>query len=546
MKMAWINASTKINGGYLSGKLFDRSAVTVSSWTLAPQSSWATMGRVQCSGVDMEDYQVMSLPWFQQMATDSNVWHVWWAIDVDQDTYYHVSLICKVCKYASTNATMRLQLRIFTDESTFTDNDITVGDMNITWYAPGGNMHSTHLNPVFKQVAYSGTNYILIGAYVRNTSAGGRTENFNGWAVSVANFKTLIGGDIPESKQSPEFGPAAEPGGYTGKASFDYHSDPVDFPTDPASVISLGFINVYKCEINSLAQLGETIFPDVASAVDVTDAVSKLSDAIWNSRLIDYVISVHVVPGNVTGGTLTDIKVGTRTLTGIMGRPVSDEYQEIDFQSIHTDDMFENYANSFCQAKLFLPFYGYVPLPPEAWNGGDIHVKYKINVIDGSFMAFVKVKSAYSEIESVIGQYGGTACVHIPTTGANYAAMFSTLIGAGTSAAAAAGKGNAIGAASSLVNVAANIGGGGGIEGSGNYNASSSFMSMRRPFLLLELPVPQFSDLYQRERGLPSFVAMSLSGLHGYVVCDKPEITFPCTDEEAEEIRRLLEEGVIL
>lgn len=541
--MAWINASTKINGGYLTGKLFNRSAVTVNSWVNAPQSSWVTMGRVQCTGVDMEDFNVASIGWAKQLTQQINT--VWWAIDVDQDQYYHVSLIGFFKKTGTTTCDLTLKLRIFTDESTYTDNDITVGSMPTNWYEQQ-TANSTHLNPVFKQTTYGGTNYILIGCYIRTMTAAGRQEKFDGWAVPVAAFKTLVGGDIPESKQSPEFGPAAEPGGYKGTASFDYHSDPVDFPTDPASVISLGFINVYKCEINSLAQLGETIFPDVAAAVDVTDAVSKLSDAIWNSRLIDYVISVHVVPGNVTGGTLTDIKVGTRTLQGIMGRPVSDEYQEIDFQSIHTDDIFENYANSFCDAKLFLPFYGYVPLPPEAWNGGDIHVKYKINVIDGSFMAFIKVKSAYSEIESVIGQYGGTACVHIPTTGANYAAMFSTLIGAGTSAAAAAGKGNAVGAASSLVNVAASIGGGGGIEGSGNYNASSSFMSMRRPFLLLELPVPQFSDLYQRERGLPSFVAMSLSGLSGYVVCDKPEITFPCTDEEAEEIRRLLEEGVIL
>lgn len=541
--MAWINASTKINGGYLTGKLFNRSAVTVPSWVNAPNSSWATMGRVQCSGVDMEDFNVASIGWAKQLTQQVNT--VWWAIDVDQDQYYHVSLIGFFKKTGTTTCELSLKLRIFTDESTYTDSDITVGSMPTNWYE-GHNANSTHLNPVFKQTSYNGTNYIIIGCYIRTMTAGGRQEKFDGWAVSVANFKTLIGGDIPESKQSPEFGPAAEPGGYTGKASFDYHSDPVDFPTDPASVISLGFINVYKCEINSLAQLGETIFPDIQSAVDVTDAVSKLSDAIWNSRLIDYVISVHVVPGNVTGGTLTDIKVGTRTLTGIMGRPVSDEYQEIDFQSIHTDDMFENYANSFCQAKLFLPFYGYVPLPPEAWNGGDIHVKYKINVIDGSFMAFVKVKSAYSEIESVIGQYGGTACVHIPTTGANYAAMFSTLIGAGTSAAAAASKGNAVGAASSLVNVAANIGGGGSIEGSGNYNASSSFMSMRRPFLLLELPVPQFSDLYQREHGLPSYVAMPLTSLSGFVQCDKPEITFACTDEEAEEIRKLLEGGVYL
>lgn len=541
--MAWINASTKINGGYLTGKLFNRSAVTVPSWVNAPNSSWATMGRVQCTGVDMEDFNVASIGWAKQLTQQINT--VWWAIDVDQDQYYHVSLIGFFKKIGTTTCEISLKLRIFTDETTYTDSDITVGTMPTNWYEQQ-TANSTHLNPVFKQTSYNGTNYIIIGCYIRTMTAGGRQEKFDGWAVSVANFKTLIGGDIPESEQSPEFGPAAEPAGYTGNATFDDHSDRVDFPTDPASVISLGFINVYKCDVNSLSQLGETIFPDVAAAVDVPDAISKLSDAIWNSRLIDYVISVHVVPGNVTGGTLEAIKVGTRTLQGIMGRPVSKEYFEVDFQSIHTDDIFENYADLNCTCKLFLPFYGYISLPPEAWNGGDIHVKYKFNVIDGSFMAFVESTSGYSKLNSVIGQYGGTACVHIPTTGANYASMFSTLIGAGTQAAVSASKGNAVGAASSLLNVAANMGAGGGIEGSGNYNASSSFMSMRKPFLLLELPVPQFSSKFEREHGLPSYVSMSLASLSGFVQCDKPEITFSCTDEEAEEIRRLLEEGVIL
>lgn len=541
--MAWIDAATKINGGYLTGKLFNRSAVTVNSWINAPQSSWVTMGRVQCTGIDMEDFNLASIGWAKQLAQQINT--VWWAIDVDQDQYYHVSLIGFFKKTGATTCELNLKLRIFTDETTYTDSDITVGNMVTNWYEQQ-TANSTHLNPVFKQTYYNGTNYILIGCYIRTITAAGRQEKFDGWAVPVAAFKSLIGGDIPESEESPEFGPAAEPAGYTGKATFDDHSDRVEFPTDPASVISLGFINVYKCDVNSLSQLGETIFPDVAAAVDVPDAISKLSDAIWNSRLIDYVISVHVVPGNVTGGTLEAIKVGTRTLQGIMGRPISNEYFEVDFQSIHTDDIFENYADLNCTCKLFLPFYGYISLPAEAWNGGDIHVKYKFNVIDGSFMAYVESTSGYSKLNSVIGQYGGTACVHIPTTGANYASMFSTLIGAGTQVAASAAKGNAVGAASSLLNVAANMGAGGGIEGSGNYNASSSFMSMRKPFLLLELPVPQFSSRFEREHGLPSYVSMSLATLTGFVQCDKPEITFSCTDEEAEEIRKLLEEGVIL
>ena len=211
--MAWINAATKINGGYLTGKMFNRSSVTVNSWINAPNSSWATMGRVQCTGVDMEDFNVASIGWAKQLTQQVNT--VWWAIDVDQDQYYHVSLIGFFKKTGTTTCELNLKLRIFTDESTYTDNDITVGNMITNWYEQQ-TANSTHLNPVFKQTTYNGTNYILIGCYIRTITAAGRQEKFDGWAVPVAAFKTLVGGDIPESKQSPEFGPAAEPGGYTG------------------------------------------------------------------------------------------------------------------------------------------------------------------------------------------------------------------------------------------------------------------------------------------------------------------------------------------
>lgn len=543
--MAWINSATKINGGYLSGKVFNRSPVAVISWVTAPNSSWATMGRVQCTGVDMEDFQVMSIAWLNQLPTDSTQKNVWWAIDVDQDVYYHVSLIMFVTKYATTNATMELKLRIFTDETTYTDNDITVGSMNLTWYGHSGNIHTTHINPVFKSVSYNGTNYVIIGGYTRNTSAAGRSEAFNGWAVSVANFKTLLGGDIPESEYSPEYGEASTTGGYDGSATFDYHSDRVDFPTNPPSIAALGFINIYKCSANSLAQLGATMFPDVGSATDIVDAVGKLTESIWNGRLIDYIISVHCVPTDVTAGGLEDIKIGTRTLTGIMGRPVTNEYVEFDFETIHTDDIFTNYADVMCNCKIFLPFYGYVSLPAEAWNGGDLHLKYKFNIIDGSFMAFLESKSGFSDLFSVIGQYGGTACVHIPTTGVNYSTLFSSLLG-GATMVAAGGGGAAVGVASALTNTASIVGGGAGAgEQCGNYNASASFMSMRRPFLLLELPVPSFSDRYATEKGLPLNVPYLLSNVHGFTQINDPILNIDCNDKEYDELVNLLKSGVI-
>lgn len=353
----------------------------------------------------------------------------------------------------------------------------------------------------------------------------------------------------PGQESSPEFGPASEPEGYDG-GSFDDHSDPIDFPTDPQSILSLGFINVYKCSASSLIDFGATLFPEITfptSLSDVGAVIAAVSDSIWNSRLIDYVISVHCVPGDVAAGALEDIKVGARTMTGILARKVSSEYVTIDMGTLDTARIFKNYIDLMTGCKIFLPFYGFVDLAPEYWNGCTLHVKYKFNVIDGSFMAYIKATNCYySNLDGIVGQYSGTACVHIPTTGNNYSTMFSTLIGSGAGLAASVATGNIGGVASNAVNVASAMGSVGKSSGGGSYNASSSFMSMRQPFLQIEIPVPSFSTQYAPESGLPSNVAFELGTLRGLVKCDHPKLNFACGEQEAKEIIAALQEGVII
>lgn len=393
--------------------------------------------------------------------------------------------------------------------------------------------------------------YDFFGATIC-VNAQAKTEEGYAWA-GVLDARSYVQGKIRKTDQEvdPDFGPGSEPEGYNGY-SFDDHSDVIDIPTAPQSVLSLGFINVYKCSANSLINFGAALFPDIhfpQSLSDVGEVLAAFADSIWNSKLIDYVISVHCVPGDVSAsGQLEDIKVGTRTMTGIMARKIDSEYVDFNFGSINTEQLFNNFADYMCQCELYLPMYGFISLKPEEWNGGTISVKYRFNVIDGSFTAYVLATSNKSKLtSSLIGQYGGSCVVHLPVSNVSYASMFSSLIGAGAGVAmGVSGAGSAVAGALSASNAVVGAAQGADSKKSNSYNASSSFMSRRKPYLIISAPVPSFSTKYNIEQGLPSNIVYTLSQCQGLTIVDNPVLNFACSDEEAKAIIAALREGVII
>lgn len=365
------------------------------------------------------------------------------------------------------------------------------------------------------------------------------------------NLVNLIGGTPGGENIDPDFGPESEPEGYTG-GGFDDHSDVIGLPPKPQSILSLGFINVYKCAANALKDFGAELFPEInfpTSLSDVGEVIAAVSDSIWNSKLIDYVISVHCVPGDVPAGDLEDIKVGARTMTGILARKITNEYIDFDFGSISVAPYYHNYADYMTQVQLYLPMYGFISLRPEEIIGGSIHLIYRFNVIDGSFQAFVFSTSNRSKMkESLIGQYGGSCVVHLPVSNVSYSTMFSSLIGgAMTAASVASGAAPGIAGAMAMTNVFTQAAQGGDAKKSNSYNASASFMSRLKPYVIVTRPLSSFSPRYNIENGLPSNVSRAIGTCRGFTTAENIILDgIPCTDSEKEKIRAFFRSGVII
>ena len=382
----------------------------------------------------------------------------------------------------------------------------------------------------------------------------------NIFVASETGFKALMDNTMPqETEADPGLGPESEPGGYGPGGggtiggiggpdpTFDFSSDPIDITPLPPSISSLGFTNIYKCDTGALTMLGATLFPDVSGSTDVWTAIVALSDSIWNSKLIDYVVSIHMVPCDVPAGSPEDIKIGTRTLMGIQGAKVTSDYVEVDLGNLKVDEAYTSFADFNCtRARLFLPFYGFVEIKPEYWQSATLNVMYRINVIDGSFLAIVKstVNRHQPEMASIVGQYSGCACIHCPASGVSYASMFGGMVSNGAGVGISMASGNVAGVASSALNMAASSQG--NMQHSNPYNASASIMGHAYPYLLIERPVSQFPTKYGSEQGYPLWVTKTLSSCKGLTICDNPVLNFGCTEEEGKAIIAALKEGVIL
>lgn len=385
------------------------------------------------------------------------------------------------------------------------------------------------------------------------TPVGGNpTVSYNygfGFLIDIPKYNKQNGTEFYYDEPGPE--PGEDPFDPSDQDPYDPSgrddtSDLIDIPSDPPiGVTSVGFINVYKPGIGALQGLGDILFPNVASATDIVDAVIKLCETFANSNLINYVIDCHVIPVTPVTGNNANIKVGFRD-TGISVPVVTSDYANVSCGSLNLAEWFHGFQDyQATRSKLYLPFIGFTDMKPEYWQAGIIYVDYKFNIIDGSFMAYVRSNSSKSQLAgSIIAQFAGNACMHFPITGVNYAQMVSGIVGAGISAASSGGATAALGSALSAANTIAQ---GGDVQQSNGYNSTAAILGVRTPYLIIERAVPSYSSGYKHDKGYPSNIYTSLSGVTGYTEIEDIDLSgIPLTDTELTELRDLLKTGVYL
>ena len=438
------------------------------------------------------------------------------------------------------------------DDTTFTDTKFTnynAGSMVTGWYPSGGFNEVTQMvYAVFTTIENDGIRYALVGLVNEYKVPWLQDQikyQISCIGIPIDVFTAWIDGEVPTEDFSPEFGPASDiDGGYNDgfpHGSFDDSSDEIALDTKPTvGVSTAGFIRCYKVSLGDLDNFGEKLFPDPESV--------GVSERLWftmaYSKLIDYVIDCHVIPTAITGGVLENLKVGWKTFNDISLVRTTTDYVDVDCGEISIDEYWRNFLDfASCSCEIYLPFVGFVPIESEYWNGGTIKLVYRFNVVDGSFQAKLFSTSSKSKLKnSLIGQYGGVCCLHLPITGLQYANVITGILSAGTGIALDVQGGNYGNIPNQLSNVLALKP---DLAMSNGYSATTSFLTHRTPYLVIKRAVAQFSKKYNLENGFPLNVAKPLSSIHGFTIIDNPRLNIDCNDEEYNEICNLLKTGVI-
>ena len=172
----------------------------------------------------------------------------------------------------------------------------------------------------------------------------------------------------------------------------------------------------------------------------------------------------------------------------------------------------------------------------------DVHVKYHVDILSGSCVAFVKCG------ESVLYSFTGQCSAGIPISGTDWQNMINGVmqIGASIGTMVATGGASAPLSIPALANVATN-GLKPNVEKSGAMSGAGGLLGIQFPYLILTRPrlcIPQDQNA---QMGYPSFITRIIGDLSGYTEFEIVHLDgLTATQDELDEIETLLKQGVIL
>ena len=312
---------------------------------------------------------------------------------------------------------------------------------------------------------------------------------------------------------------------------------PIPTPGDLPDITSSGLVSLYNPGATELQRLAEILW-----SRDFFNEIQKV-----RSDPFDVIIGLHCVPVPVTGSSVT-MKIGnydTSSLTTpLVMQKVSDQYVSFDCGSLTINEVWGSYLDYKTRFEIYLPFIGFREIHAEDVLTKTLSLTYTIDLLSGSCVCFLKSD------DMVVFTAGGNCAMHVPVTGSDYSEIIKGLIGAaaGVTAAVATGGIAAPAAASAAMGAAANVLTSKiHIQRSGGLSGAMGFMGIRKPYILAYLPNQCVPKNQNKFKGYPSYITKRIGDMSGYTEIESVHLSgIGATDQEIEEIRSLLDKGVML
>ena len=340
---------------------------------------------------------------------------------------------------------------------------------------------------------------------------------------------------IPEDTDPYSPDGSTEPGGGGGSA------DPSEDITDPSlptvSAVDTGFITLFKPSVSNLNSLATYMW---SGGFDI-DTFKKIM-----ANPMDAILGLSILPGIVPSGGSSTVVIGNVS-TGVSMPKVGNQYVKFNCGSKTIKrkwNAFLDYS-PYTRAYIYLPYIGIHPLEVDDIMNKSVTVKYNIDVLSGGCTAFVIAGG------TTLYSFTGQCACSVPVTGRDWTSLINGVLGAVTGTVGAIGSamvGNLPGAIAGAASVAQNVlSSKPTIERSGSMGGMAGMMGIRTPYIIIERPVQAVPGKQNKYIGYPSFVTKKLGDVSGYTQVEITHLeAIPATLTEQEEIKNLLDEGVIL
>ena len=349
----------------------------------------------------------------------------------------------------------------------------------------------------------------------------------------------------------------SKPGG--GGGGHDDGTDPIPLPDLPTiSATDSGFITLFAPSQQQVRSLASYMWS--GTLFDINNFKKIFANPM------DCILGFSIVPLTVASQGVAQVKVGNIS-TDLEFPVVANQYVEVDCGSVEVSEYWGAYMDysPYTKVSIFLPFIGTLPIDVDEIMSRTISVKYHVDLISGSCVAYILVSGG--RLNSVLYQYSGQISSSIPITSDSYESIIrgaidiattltsgaaktaSSVVGGNLHKNPVGGKLDGVAIASETVGSAANtvMSMKPDIRHSGAVSGSSAIMSMRKPYLIIERPnacIPLNQNSYT---GYPAYVTSQLGKLNGMTVVDVIHLDdVIATEEELNMIESLLKGGVIL
>lgn len=313
-------------------------------------------------------------------------------------------------------------------------------------------------------------------------------------------------------------------------------TDEIDIPSLPSvSVTDTGFVTLFNPTLAQVKDLADYMW---AGLFDINTFRKIFADPM------DCILGFNLLPVAIPDGGTGTVTVGNIS-TGISMTKASGQWVEVDCGSIAVPEPYGSYLDwaPYVKVSLYLPYIGTVELSTDDVMGRELTLKYHVDVLSCSCVAYLKCGP------DVLYQFTGSCGYSIPVTSENFRQMISSIVTmTATLGGAIAGGITAPAAIAAGASTAQNVmNSKPEVHRSGAIGSSAGIMGIQKPFLIMEIPKACKPSKQYHYLGYPSFVTVQLSGLSGYTEFDSIILSgISCTETERRMIEDICKGGIYL